>query len=156
MILSFKISRDQKKALLSFYPGGIKQFVEKTISDTADKIIIERENFNVDKELKEYHDRKVLNDHDFHKRKCSQATKDKISKGLKATSEKQGWKGIPLLEETKILIGLKNKGKILSQATKDAISDGNKGKIRTEEWRQNISKAKTGQKYKKRVKVESN
>lgn len=149
MILSFKITKEQKKALLSFYPGGIKQFVEKTISDTADRIIIEKDLSNVEEELRAYHSRRVLNNYDIHKRKMTQATKDKISKGLKATSERQGWKGTPLFEETKILIGLKHKGKILSQETKDAIGRGNAGKKRTKEQRGNISKSHKGLKYKK-------
>lgn len=145
MILSFKITGEQKKALLSFYPD-IKSFVEKTISDTADKIIIEKEQFDIEKELAEYHNRRVLNDHNFRKRKMTQETKDKISKALKG----QG-KGIPLLEETKIKIGLIHKGKIVSKETREKMRLANKGKKRTEEQRQNISKAKTGQKYKKRM-----
>lgn len=144
MIVSLKISREQKEAVLSRYPS-VKFFLLKALIDYADKILIEEGQFNIEKESKEYHDRCVLNGYDIHKRKMTQATKDKISKGLKATSKRQGWKGIPLLEETKRLIGLKHKGKILSQATKDAIGKGNRGKKRTKEQRENLSKAKTGQ-----------
>ena len=79
MLLSFRITKEQKEALLSFYPEGIKHFVEKTISDTADKIIMEKDLFDIDKELWEYHNRRALNDNDFKKRKVSQETKDKIS-----------------------------------------------------------------------------
>lgn len=145
MILSFRITKDQKEALLSFYPD-IKSFVEKTISDTADKIIIERENFNVDKELKAYHNRRSLNDNDFRKRKMTQETKDKISKALKGRG-----KGIPLFEETKIKIGLIHKGKIVSKETRAKVSKANKGKKRTEEQKRNIGLAHKGKKYKKRV-----
>jgi len=146
MLLYFRITKDQKKALLSIYPD-IRGFVEKTISTAADKIIIEKDLFNIDEELKAYHNRRSLNDYDFRKRKMTQETKDKISKALKG----QG-KGIPLLEETKIKIGLIHKGKIIAKETREKIRLANKGKIRTEEQRKNISKAKTGQKYKKRVK----
>jgi len=146
MILSFKITREQKEALLSFYPGGIKQFVEKTISDIADGIIIERDLFDTDKELDEYHDRRFLNRNNIHGRKCTQATKDKISKTLK---EKYKGKHYPLLEETKIKIGLIHKGKIVSQATRDKVSGANKGKKRTEQQKRNIGLAHKGLKYKK-------
>ena len=147
MILSFKISRDQRRALLFIYPS-IKTFVENTIQNTADKIIIERDLFNVDKELREYHDRRVLNDYDFKKRKMTQETKDKISKSLKATSEKQGWKGMKLLEETR----QKLIGHIVSKKTRDNISKANKGQKRSEKQRQNISSGKTGTKYTKKHK----
>lgn len=150
MIVSLRISKEQKKVLLLRYPS-VKFFVQKAVIDYADKIIIEEEQFNIEKELELYHDRRVLNNNDIHKRKCTQATKDKTSKTLK---EKYKGKNYPLFEETKILIGLRNKGKVLSQETKDAISRGNKGKKRTKKQRENVSIAKTGQKYKKRkVKV---
>ena len=61
ILLSVRITTQQKEALLSFYPEGIKHFVEKTISETADRIIIERDLFNIDEELKAYHNRQVLN-----------------------------------------------------------------------------------------------
>jgi len=143
MILYFRITREQKEALLSLYPD-IKSFVEKTISDTADKIIIERDLFNIDKELEEYHSRRVLNGYDHKKRKMTQATKDKISKALKGRG-----KGIPLFEETKIKIGLIHKGKIISQETREKLSLANKGKKRTEEQRRNIGLTHKGLKYKK-------
>jgi len=147
MLLIVNITREQKRALLFIYPD-IKSFVEKTIQNTADRIIIERDLFNVEKELKEYRSRRALNDNDFKKRKMTQETKDKISKALKGRGI-----GIPLLEETKIKIGLIHKGKIVSKGTREKVSKANKGKKRTEQQRQNISLAKTGQKYKKRVKV---
>jgi len=150
MILSFKITREQKEALLSLYPD-IKSFVEKTIVATADKIIIDQDNFNVEKELAEYHDRRVLNNYNPKKRKTTQATKDKISKTLK---EKYKGKHYPLMKETKIKIGLAHKGKIVSQSTRDKVSKANKGKKRSEEQRENIRKGHKGLKYKKRVKVE--
>lgn len=142
MILYFRITRDQKKALLSLYPD-IKRFVEKTISDTADKIIIDQDNFNIEKELTEYHDRRVLNDYDPKRRKMAQATKDKISKALKG--KYTGWHQFP---ETKRLIGLAHKGRIVSKETREKISQANKGKKRTEEQRINIGLAHKGLKYK--------
>jgi len=145
MILYFRITKEQKEALLSFYPD-IKRFVEKTISDTADRIIIERDLFDIDKELNEYHDRRILNGYDPKKRKMTRETKDKISKALKGRG-----KGIPLFEETKIKIGLIHKGKIVSQETREKIRLVNKGKKRTEEQRRNIGLAHKGLKYKKRV-----
>ena len=147
MILYFRITADQKRALLFRYPD-VRKFVERIISDTADKIIIERGQFDIDKELWEYHNRQILTGSGPHrKRIVTQATRDKISKSLKATSEKQGWKGMKLLEETR----LKMIGRIVSKETREAISKHNKGKIRSEEQRGNISLGKTGQKYKKRV-----
>ena len=151
MILSLKITQEQKEALLSFYPRGIKRFIEKTISDTADRIIIERNQFNIEEEIKLSHDRQVLNNFDIRNRKHTQATKDKISKSLK---EKYQGTEHHLLEETRVSIGLGNKGKVLSQATKDNISKANKGKTRTEEQRQNISLGHKGKKYRKRIKAE--
>lgn len=146
MIISLKISKEQKEILLLRYPS-VKFFIQKAVIDYADKIIIEQEQFNVEKELKEYHNRKVLNDYDFHNRKHSQKTKDKIKKTLK---EKYKGQHFSLSEETKILIGLGNKGKVLSQETKDAIGRGNRGKKRTDEQKRNISKGHKGLKYKKR------
>lgn len=129
-----RISKEQEKTILLRYPD-IKFFLEKMISNTVEKIIIEGEQFNVEEELKGYHDRRVLNDYNPKKRKMTQATKDKISKALKA----KGWKGIPLLEETKIKIGLAHKGKIVSKETREKISKANRGKKRTEEQRERIS-----------------
>ena len=146
MILYFRITKEQKKALLSLYPD-IKSFVEKTISDTADKIIIEKDLFNVDKELNEYHNRRTFNKNKIHSRKCTQVTKDKISKALKG--KYTGWHQFP---ETKRLIGLAHKGKIVSRATRDKVSKANTGKKRTEEQKRNIGLAHKGLKYKKRVK----
>lgn len=150
MILYFKITKEQKKALLSLYPD-IKSFVEKTISNTADKIIIEREQFNIESELKELHDRKALNDYDIHKRKMTQATKDKISRALKG--KYTGWHQFP---ETKRLIGLVHKGKIVSQETREKIRLANKGKKRTKQQCINIGLAHKGLKYKKQIKLELN
>lgn len=149
MILSLRVSKEQRKALLNRYPS-IKSFLQKILLDTADRIIADEQMNDIEEELKEYHDRRVLNNNDIHKRNCTQATKDKISKTLK---EKYKGKKFPLFEETKILIGLGNKGKVLSQETKDAIGRGNTGKIRTEEQRENISLSHTGLKYKKRIRV---
>ena len=145
ILLSVRITTQQKEALLSFYPEGIKHFVEKTISNTADRIITEKSQFDIEEELKAYHDRRVLNDYNFKKKKMTQGTKDKISKALKATSERQGWKGMKLLEETKQRL----RGRIVTKETRDSISRGNKGKKRSEEQRQNISSGKTGTKYTK-------
>lgn len=144
MILYFRITKEQKEALLSLYPD-IKGFVERTILNTADKIIIDRDNFNVEKELAAYHDRRELNNHNIHKKKCTQATKDKISKALKA----KGWKGIPLLPETI----KKLKGHIVTKETRDKISKGNKDKKRSEEQKKNLSLGHKGMKYKKHLRV---
>lgn len=149
-LFRLNISGEQEKAILLRYPD-IKVFLEKMILNTAERIMIEEKQFNTEKELKEYHNRRVLNNYDIHKRKMTQATKDKISKGLKATSKRQGWKGIPLLKETRIKIGLTQKGKILSKETREKISKANKGKKRTEEQRKNISLGHKGIKHKKRL-----
>lgn len=141
MILFIKIRDDQKKALLSLYPD-IKVFVEKTISDTADKIIIDQDNFNVEKELAAYHDRRVLNGEKCNRRrKCNQATKDKISQSLKG--KYTGWHQFP---ETIEKIRLANIGKHSGPNLKS------RGKKRTEEQRINIGLGHMGMKYKKRVK----
>lgn len=147
MILFIDITKERKKALLNIYPS-IKFFIDKIIEDTADKIIIENMESNVEEELAEYHDRRVLNNYDHKRRKMTQVTKDKISKALKGRG-----KDIPLLEETKVKISLANKGKIVSQETQEKVSKANKGKIRTEEQRQNISEGHKGMKYKKRAKA---
>lgn len=146
MIISLKISREQKKAMCSTYPS-VKFFLQKVLLNTADKIIIEQEQSNIETELQEYHNRKVLNSSDIHSRKHTQKTKNKIKNTLK---EKYKNGHYPLLEETKKKIGLIHKGKITSQATKDKISKANTGKKRTTKQRENISRAKTGQKYRKR------
>ena len=138
MILLVNITKERKKALLSRYPD-IKYFID----ETADRIIIERGQSDIDKELKEYRDRRALNSDDFRKREVTQATKDKISKTLKA----KGWKGIPLLEETR----QKMIGHIVTKETREAISKGNKGQKRSEEQRQNLSLGHKGMKYKKKL-----
>lgn len=150
MILFINVTRERKKALLSIYPS-IKFFIDKTIENTADKIIMENDLFNIDEELEEYNNRRVLNDYDIHKREMTQATKDKISKALKGRG-----KGIPLLEETKVKIGLIHKGKIVSQETREKVSKANTGKKRSAKVKRKMSLARIGMKYKKRAKVESN
>ena len=141
MLLSFKISKEQKRALLFRYPN-IKQFVEKAVEDTANKIIAGSGQFDIDKDIKESYDRFILNGcGPGRKRSMTQETKDKISKALKA----KGYKGIPLLEETRE----KMKGHIVSEATREKICKATTGQKRSEEQRRNISKGKTGQKYKK-------
>lgn len=116
------------------------ELAEKLAKDKRKKSIIDLE-----RELNEYHDRRILNDYDIHKRKMTQATKDKISKSLKA----KGWKGIPLLEETRV----KMRGHIVTKETRDKISKGNKGKKRSEEQRENLSLGHKGMKYKKFLRV---
>ena len=155
MILYFSITKEHRRALLFRYPD-IRKFVEKTLANIADRIISERGQYDIEREYREYSDRRTLNGKNIHGRKMTQATKDKIKKSLLATSKRQGWKGTPLLEETRVKIGLIHKGKIVSKETRAKISKANRGKIRTEEQRQNMSLAKTGQKYKKRVKVNKN
>ena len=94
MILSLKISKEQQKVLLGRYPS-IKFFLQKAISNKANEIIA---GGDLEKELQEYHDRRVLNGNDIHKRKCTQATKDKVSKTLK---EKYRGKEFTVLSETR-------------------------------------------------------
>jgi hypothetical protein len=145
MILSIRITRQQKQALLTIYPS-VKYLIEKTIKDITDKIITEGEQSDIERDIKEYRERRELNSYDIRKRKMTQDTKDKISKSLKA----KGYKGIPLFEETKKAIGLANIGKHFGPNLKA------RGKKRTEEQRKNISLGKMGTKYKKRAKVELN
>lgn len=122
MLLSFRITKEQKRALLFRYPN-IKTFVEKAVEDTANKIIAGSGQFDIDKDIKESYDRFILNGcGPGRKRIMTQETKDKISKALKA----KGYKGIPLLEETR----LKLMGHIVSEATRDKIR---KSRKRTEE-----------------------
>lgn len=148
MILFIKISPEREEALLAVY-SSIKYAINKTISDVADKIIIERAIYVTDKDLEEsYEQYKLCGCGPNRKRIVSQATKDKISKTLK---EKYKGEHYPLFKETKALIGLIHKGKVLSQETKDAIGKGNRGQKRTEKQRENIGKAHKGLKYKKRV-----
>lgn len=141
MILSFRITREQKETLLTIYPS-VKYLIDKTIKDVADKIIMEGNQNDIERDIKEYHDRQVLNGYDFRSRKMTQDTKDKISKSLKS----KGYKGIPLFEETKLAISKANIGKHSGPNLKS------RGKKRTEEQRKNISLGKIGMKYKKRVK----
>jgi len=136
MILMVNVTREQKAALLTIYPS-VKYLIEKTIKDVADKIITEGEQSNIERDIKEYHDRQVLNDYDIRKRKMTQATKNKISKALKGK-----YLGSHTLPETK-----------------EAISKANIGKHfikHSEETKRKISLAHKGMKYKKRVKVELN
>jgi len=125
MILSIRITRQQKQALLTIYPS-VKYLIEKTIKDVADKIIIEGNQSDIEKDIKEYHDRQVLNGYDFRKRKMTQATKDKISKALKGKCG--GWHTLP---ETKELISKANIGKHFikhTEETKRKMSLAHKGK----------------------------
>ena len=124
MILHFRITKEQKQALLSFYPEGVKYAIKKIVYTAADKIIIERDLFNIDEELKAYHNRQILTGVGPHrKRIVTPETRAKISKALKGK-----YLGIPLLEETKVKIGLIHKGKIVSEETRKKISLANKGK----------------------------
>ena len=146
MILYFKITKEQKQALLSRYPD-IKSLVERTIENIADKIIFGNEQFNVEEELKQYHDRRELNGNNIHGRKCTQETRDKIIKTLKG--KYIGWHPFPETIE-------KLKGHIVSKETRDLISKKNKGKKRTEKQSKNIGLGHKGMKYKKHVKVKLN
>jgi len=148
MFLIIDITKERKEALLAVY-SSIKYAIDKTISDVADKIILDRAIYVTDKGLEEsYEQHKLCGCGPNRKRIVSQATKDKISKTLK---EKYKGKHYPLFEETKALIGLRNKGKVLSQETKDAIGKGNRGQKRTPEQRKNISNGKKGKKRKTKV-----
>lgn len=140
MIISLKVSKEQRKVLLRRYPS-IKFFLQKAISNKVDEIIA---GGNLEKELQEYHDRRVLNGNDIHGRKCTQATKDKISKTLKGKYKSTEHH---LFEETKRKIGSIHKGKATSQATKNKISKATTGKKRTEEQKKKISLGHTGLKY---------
>jgi len=147
MILSFRITKEQKKALLNVYPN-IRFFVEKAIVNATNQIIKEKM-YITDEELREYKERSALNGcGPNRKRIVTKETRDKISKSLLATSEKQGWKGMKLLEETR----QKLIGHIVSKKTRDNISKANKGQKRSEKQRQNISSGKTGTKYTKKHK----
>jgi len=129
MILSIRITRQQKQALLTIYPS-VKYLIEKTIKDIADKIITEGEQSDIEKDIKEYHDRQVLNDYDIRGRKMTQATKNKISKALKGK-----YLGSHTLPETR-----------------EAISKANIGKHfikHSEETKRKMSLAHKGRKYKK-------
>lgn len=150
MIISIKIPKEQRKALLNRY-SSIKSFLQRILSETAERLIADEQMNNVEEELKEYHNRRVVNDYDIHSRKHSQATKDRISKSLKEKYQDEPKHHI--FEETKRLISVGNKGKVLSQETKNNISKANTGKIRTLEQRENISKGHKGLKYKHKVKV---
>ena len=146
MILSFRITKEQKKALLNVYPN-IRFFVEKAVVNATNQIIKEKM-YITDEELREYKERSALNGcGPNRKRIVTPATRDKISKTLK---EKYKGQHYPLMEETKIKIGLIHKGKIVSKETREKVSKANKGQKRSEEQRKNISKAKIGQKYQKR------
>jgi len=146
MILSFRITKEQKKALLNVYPN-IRFFVEKAVVNATNQIIKEKM-YITDEELREYKERLALNGcGPNRKRIVTQATRDKISKTLKEKYKDQHY---PLMEETKIKIGLIHKGKIVSKETREKVSKANKGQKRSEEQRKNISKAKIGQKYQKR------
>ena len=137
MILSLSVSKEQKRALLRRYTS-IKIFLERAISNKANEITA---GDDLEKELKEYHDRRVLNGYNIRKRKMTQATKDKISKSLK---DKYRGTEHHLFEETKRLISIGNKGKIISQETRDKVSKANTGKKRTEEQRKRISEGHKG------------
>ena len=139
-LFRLKISKEQEKAILLRYPR-IKFFLEKMINNTAERILIEEGEYDTEKELKEYHDRRVLNSYDIHKRKCTQATKDKISKAQKGRNK--GYHPLPETIE-------KLKGHIVTQITRDRISKSLLGKKRTEETKRRISLGKTGTTYKKR------
>lgn len=144
MIINLKISKEQRRVLLLKWPS-IKFFIQKAIIDYTDKVTIEEEQFNIDEELRLYHDRCVLNGYDIHKRKMTQETKDKISKAQKG--KHTGWHQFP---ETRRLIGLANKGKIRSKETREKISKANKGKKRTAEQRRRMSLGHIGLKRKGR------
>ena len=137
MILSIRITRQQKQALLTIYPS-VKYLIEKTIKDVADKIITEGNQSNIERDIKEYHDRQVLNDYDIRGRKMTPETKSKISKALKGK-----YVGSHLLPETREAISKANIGKHFGPNLKA------RGKKRTEEQRKNISLGKMGMKYKK-------
>ena len=150
MILSLSVTKEQKKALLLRY-SSVKFFLQKAISKKANEIL---ENNPLDVDSEGYHKRQALNagiEHEenqpwWKNRKHSQATKDKIRKTLK---EKYQGTEHHLFEETKIKIGLANKGKIVSQATRNKISKANSGKKRTDAQRERIGEGHKGLHYNK-------
>lgn len=85
MILFIKIAKREQEALQTVFPD-ISKWINKTILNTANRIIIEEG--NLDRDLEEYHDRRVKNNYDIHGRKKTQATKNKISKSLKKYHKK--------------------------------------------------------------------
>jgi len=135
IIIKLNVSEEQEKAILSRYPD-IKYFLEKTISDTIERIIGIAGLNKID--IEEYHERQALNfgvgrmpgQPYWKNRKHSQATKDKISKSLKGRG-----KGIPQLEETKRKRSLALKGIPLGPMS--------------EEHKKKIGLAHKGMKYKK-------
>lgn len=153
MIVSLKITKQQRNALLLFYPS-VKFFLQKCLLNKATQIIEEQQIFDYEKELDEYHQRRALNEGvkwepgmPFWKnRKHTQATKDKIRLTL---LEKYRGKHFTLLKETKELIGLGNEGKVVSQETRDLMSKANLGKKRTDRQKANISRGHIGLHYNK-------
>jgi len=157
MLVYLKVTKREKDALLLFYPS-VRFFLQKALLNKANQIIEDEQISDYKKELEEYHQRQALNagvewkpgTYFWEGRKHTQETKNKISATLIKRYE---GKKFPMLEETRIKIGLTQKGKTISQTTRDKLSKANTGKKRTEEQRQNISKGHTGMHYKKRVKV---
>jgi len=63
----------------------IRSWLEETISKIADRIITSQ--FDIDRELKEYRDRQVLNNYNIKGRKQTEETKRKIRLGHKKRRE---------------------------------------------------------------------
>ena len=155
MIVNLRISKEQQRVLLYRYPS-VKFFLRKAISNYINSI----EDHKIKEKLDEYHTRRALNagakrqpGTPFWKnRRHSQATKDKIRKGLKKYFAEFEGQEFHLWPETKRLISLGNKGKIISKETRDKMSKSNKGKKRSEEQKQNISLGHKGMKYKHKTK----
>ena len=147
MIINLGITKEQKKALLNRYPS-VKSFLQRTLSETADRLIADYEINNYTKELDEFHARQALNEGvewvkgtPFWKdRHHTQATKDKISKTLK---EKYRGTEFHLLPETRQRISESNKGRV----------PWIKGKHHSQKTKDLIGKAHKGMVYKKRIKV---
>jgi len=84
MILYFRITKERKKALLLMHPN-LRNWLEETVSKIADRIIASQ--FDIDRELKEYHDRRVLNNYNIKSRKQTEETKRKIKLAHKRRAE---------------------------------------------------------------------
>ena len=146
MLLYFRITKEEKKALLLRYIS-IRSFVERIVSDTAFKILMERNFCDVDKELDLYHERREFNHYNIHSRKVTQETKDKISKAQKGKHT-----GFHLFPETKEKIRLANIGKHSGKRSEEAkkkMSLAKLGKELTAEHKNNIGLGHKGMKYKK-------
>jgi len=64
---------------------NLRNWLEETISKIADRIITSQ--FDIDRELREYKDRQILNNYNIKGRKQTEETKRKIRLGHKKRAE---------------------------------------------------------------------